>query len=271
MSATDVTLPGGRMDMEALPNNQPASNPLYPAFPWKMFNAKAIIVNYETDLDALLEILPPELSPASDPPVVSFFINGGYEFATGGGPYKEAAPLIPVLYEGELHIYPPLVYLGEGTEEWFAAGREVLGDSKKIGNVRLEQQLGRGVMLGAVERPKGYEIVKALVGPLERQGDESDFVLYPSIVVRLLPSGTAGEDRPQVAELVRKEVKATLRLASDGSPMIFSGPASLSFGVSEQDPLYRQLPVRRVLGGLYLEFGTIEQPAGEVLRRYGAA
>jgi hypothetical protein len=29
-----------------------------------------------------------------------------------------------------------------------------------------------------------------------------------------------------------------------------------------------KLPVRKVLGGLYLEFGTIDQPAGEVLRTY---
>jgi acetoacetate decarboxylase len=203
----------------------------------------------------------------TDPPIVSFFINGGYEFTTGGGAYAEAAPLIPVLYEGEPHIYPPVVWLGVGTEEWFAAGREVLADSKKIGKVELKQDLGRGLMLGTVERPTGFRLVTAILGPLDRQGDESDFVLYPNIVVRLLPSGVAGEDRPQVAELVRKRVSATLRMASDGTPMIFSGPASIEFGQSEQDPMYK-LPVRKVLGGLYLEFGTIDQPAGEVLRTY---
>ena len=106
-----------------------------------------------------------------------------------------------------------------------------------------------------------------VAGPFDRQGDENDFMLYPNIVLRLLPSGEAGNNRPQVAELVRKRVKATIRKAADGSPMIFHGPGTIELGRSEQDPLYK-LPVRKVLGSLFIEFGTIEQPAGEVLKRY---
>lgn len=260
-------LPDGRLDVAALPNNQPASAPLYPPFPWKMFGGKAIVVSYETDMDAVLELLPPEVKPMSDPPVVSCYLNGGYDFAIGGGGYCEMAPLLSVTYEGEPHIFPWVVYLGEGTEEWFAAGREVLGDSKKIAQVKLEQQPGRGIMLGTVERPAGHRLVTMLAGPFERQGDESDFELHPNIVIRLLPSGEVGNDRPQIAELVRKRIKATIRKATDGSPMIFHGPGSIEIGRSEQDPLYK-LPVRKVLGSLYIEFGTIEQPAGEVLKRY---
>ena len=260
-------LPNGRLDVSALPNNQPAAAPLYPPFPWKMFGGKAIVVNYETDMDAVLDLLPPELTPMTDPPIVSCFLNGGYEFAIGGGAYCEMAPLLYVMYQGEPHIFPWVVYLGEGTEEWFAAGREVLGDSKKIAQIKLEHQLGRGMMLGTVERPAGHRIVTMVAGPFDRQGDEDDFMLYPNIVLRLLPSGEAGNNRPQVAELVRKRVKATIRKAADGSPMIFHGQGTIELGRSEQDPLYK-LPVRKVLGSLFIEFGTIEQPAGEVLKRY---
>lgn len=263
----DTTLPGGRLDVSGLPNNQPASAPLYPPFPWKMFGGKAIVVNYETDMDAVLDLLPPDVTPMTDPPIVSCYLNGGYDFATGGGAYSEMSPLLGVMYEGEPHIFPFVVYLGEGTEEWFAAGREVLGDSKKIAHVELKQQVGHGIMLGTVERPAGHRLVTMLAGPFERQGDENDFVLYPNLVVRLLPSGEDGDDRPQVAELVRKRIKATIRKAADGSPMVFHGPGTVELGRSEQDPLYK-LPVRKVLGSLYIEFGTIEQPAGEVLRRY---
>ncbi len=263
------TLPSGRLDISKLPSNQPASAPLYPPFPWKMVGGKAIVINYETDMDAVLDLLPPEVTPMTDPPIVSLYLNGGYEFAIGGGAYSEMAPLIPVMYEGQPHIFPWVVYLGEGTEEWFAAGREVLGDSKKIGHVKLEQQLGHGMMLGTVERPLGHRLVTMVAGPFERQGDESDFELYPNIVVRLLPSGEAGNDGPQIAELVRKRVKATIRTLEDGTPMVFHGPGSVEFGRSEQDPLYK-LPVNNVLGSIFLEFGTIEQPAGEVLKTYTA-
>jgi acetoacetate decarboxylase len=267
-NGNNVNLPKGRLDISALPNNQPASAPLYPPFPWKMFGGKAIVVNYETDMDAVLDLLPPELTPMTDPPIVSCFLNGGYEFAIGGGAYCEMAPLLGVMYEGEPHIFPWVVYLGSGTEEWFAAGREVLGDSKKLAKIELKQELGQAMMLGTVERPAGHRLVTMVAGPFDRQGDENDFVLYPNIVLRLLPSGEAGNNRPQVAELVRKRVKATIRTAEDGSPMIFHGPGTIELGRSEQDPLYK-LPVRNVLGSLFIEFGTIEQPAGEVLKRYG--
>lgn len=266
-SATKSQLPHGRLNVSALPNNQPAWAPLYPPMPYKMFGGKAIIVNYETDLDAVLDILPPELTPMTDPPIVSCYLNGGYDFATGGGAYAEMAPLLTVMYEGEPHIHPFVVYLGEGTEEWFAAGREVMSDNKKIAHVSLVQRLGHGIVLGTVERPAGHRLVTMTAGPFERQGDENDFMLYPNIVVRLLPSGQAGNNKPQIAELLRKRVKATIRTAQDGTPMLFHGPGSIELGRSEQDPLYK-LPVRRVLGSIYLEFGTIEQPAGEVLKRY---
>jgi acetoacetate decarboxylase len=260
-------LPHGRMDVSALPNNQPASAPLYPPFPWKMFGGKAIVVNYETDMEAVLEFLPPELTPMSDPPIVSCFLNGGYDFAIGGGAYCEMAPLLNVLYQGEPHTFPWVVYLGEGTEEWFAAGREVLGDSKKLAEIRLERRLGHSLMLGTVERPPGFRLVTMVAGPFDRQGSETDFVFNPLLVLRLLPSGEVGNDRPQIAELLRKRVTATIRKAADGSPMIFHGQGTIELGRSEQDPLYK-LPVRKVLGSIYVEFGTIEQPAGEVVKRY---
>lgn len=99
-------LPNGRLKISELPSNQPAWAPLYPPMPFKMFGGKAIVVNYETDLDAVLEILPPELTPLTDPPIVSCYLNGGYEFATGGGAYSEMSPLLTVSYQGEPHIYP---------------------------------------------------------------------------------------------------------------------------------------------------------------------
>ncbi len=266
-NATKATLPNGRLNVLALPNNQPALSPLYPPFPWKMFGGKAIVVNYETDMEALLEFLPPEMTPMSDPPVISCFLNSGYDFAVGGGTYCEMAPLISVLYEGEPHLFPWVVYLGEGTEEWFAAGREVLGDSKKLAQIKLHKELGRGLMLGTVERPAGYRLVNMIAGPFDRQGEETDFQFLPLLVLRLIPSGEEGNNRPQIAELLRKRVTATIKKAEDGSPMIFHGQGSVEFGRSEQDPLYK-LPVRKVLGSMYIEFGTIEQPAGEVLKNY---
>jgi acetoacetate decarboxylase len=191
-------------------------------------------------------------------------MQAGYEFGVAGS-YAEMAPLIPVLYEGEPHIYPWVVYLGEGTEEWFAGGREVFADSKKLARVDVRQELGRGLILGTVERPAGHRLVTLVVGPLETQGSADDFGFLPVLSLRILPD--ASGERPQVADLLRKVAPSTVRAASDGSAMVFSGPGTIDLGVSEQDPLYR-LPVRRVLGGVYVQLGTIDEQPGRALKSY---
>jgi len=265
VSKSKVRLPKGRLNTKALPSNQPAMGPLYPRFPWKVFNSKAIICVYETDSDCVLDLIPPEVTLANDPPQIICYLNGSYEFGTGGGPYQEMAPLIPVLYDKQLHFYPLVVYLGEGTEEWFAAGREVLGDQKKMARISLSQEMGKGLMIGRVERPQGYPLVTQIVGPFERQCDASEFGFPPIIGIRLLPH--AQVDGPGVAQLYRKEVKTTFRKAEDGTAMIFSGPGTVEFSRSEQDPLYK-LKVHRMLAAYYAEFSTIEQPQGVVVKNY---
>ncbi len=255
----------GRLDTKALASNQPASSPLYPPPPWKVFNSKSLVVTYETDLEPVLDLLPPELAPLTDPPQVVCYMQAGYQFGAGGGAYAEMAPLIPVLYEGEPHIYPWVVYLGEGTEEWFAAGREVFSDSKKLAKIEVKQELGRGLIMGTVERPAGHRLVTMIVGPLEAQGDASEFSFLPVLSLRLLPDSTG--EAPQIADLLRKEAPSTVRAASDGSAMLFSGPGTVVLGVSEQDPLYR-LPVRRLLGGMYVELGTIDEQPGTAVKSY---
>jgi len=267
MSKNDSTtaLPAGRLDVRSLPSNQPAVGPLYPEFPWKVFNAKGIACIYETDKENVLDLLPPEVTIATDPPQVICWLNGGYEIGIGGGPYQEMAPLIPVLYKGELHIFPWVVYLGHGTEEWFAAGREVLGDQKKLAHISLTQEMGKGLIIGTVERPLRHRLVTQIVGPLERQCDESAFAFPPVIGLRILPNpeGTG----PGVAQLYKKPVISTLKKAEDGSAMLFEGQGTVEFGRSEQDPLYK-LEVRKHVTAYYAEFSTIEQPTGVVLKDY---
>jgi len=233
--------------------------------PWKAFNSKCVVVEYETDLDPVLDLLPPELTPLTYPPHVVCLLNGGCEWAMGGGPYAEMFPLIPVLYEGEPHMYRWTGYVSEGSEEWFAAGRELLGNQVKLATIELRQQLGRGVMMATVERPAGYRIMTQIVGPFDRQGDEADFNLYPMIGLRTLP-GSSGHTA-EIAELYRADVDTTIRVASDGSPMVFSGPGTVVIEESIQDPLYL-LPVRKVVSAHYIELGTITYNAIDVIKSY---
>lgn len=255
----------GRLDVGNLASNQPASSPLYPSPPWKVFGSKSLAVTYETDLEPVLDLLPPELTPLTDPPTAVIYMQGGFEFGAHGGAYSEMASLIPVLYEGEPHIFPWVVYLGEGTEEWFAAGREVFADSKKLGAIDVQFQLGRGLIYGTCERPAGHRLLSLILGPLTEQGSAEDFSFLPVVSLRILPDGTG--DKPQVAELYRKVAPSTIRQASDGSAMVFTGQATVDFGVSEQDPIYK-LPVRKVLTGTYVELGSLLEESGTAVKDY---
>ncbi len=256
--------PRGRLDLQSLPSNQPGASPLYPGFPRTVYDSKSVVVVYETDLEPVLDLLPPELTPLTDPAQV-VCVSNVFPFGMAGGGYSEMNSLIPVLYDGKPHIYPWVVYLGEGTEEWFAAGRELLGDNKKLAHITFEQQSGRGIVSAVAERPRGQPIQTITVGPLERQCDPSEFAYAPVLSIRLLPGATG--DAPQIADLTRKTAPITLRPASDGSAMIFADPATVTHGRSEQDPLYT-LPARKVLIGYYLECGTVDELDAEVIRRY---
>jgi acetoacetate decarboxylase len=255
----------GRLDTTALPSNQPATGPLYPKLPWKAFNSKAIVITYETDLDPVLDVLPPELSPLTERPEVRCVLIGGSELAIGGGVCAEMSVLIPVLYDDEPHLYQWMGYLGEGTEEAFAASREMLGEQRKLARIELRQEVGRGLMLGTVERPSSHRLVTQIVGPLERQCDAGELAFPPIIGIRILPDSSGRGI--EMAELYRRQVDTTIRRASDGSPMLFSGPGTIVLGASTQDPIAK-LPARDVLGAHYVEFGTIAKHAGEVLKRY---
>jgi acetoacetate decarboxylase len=265
MSSIAELATAGRIEPARLPAADPDAAPGKPPVAWKRFGGKALVVTYETDLDAVLELLPPELTPMTDPPQVVCLLSDRYELAVGGGAHGEMAPLIPVLWRGEPHLYAWVAYLGEGSEEALAPERELLAHRKKTAAIELRQDRGRGLLLGTVERPAGYRLVTQLVGPLERQGDESTFVQYPRLALQG-PILRAGDETPST-QLVRRRISASIRRASDGTPMIFTGTATLEIARSEQDPLYL-LPVRKLLSGVYVEFGTVAEHTSEVLHRY---
>ncbi|HUF54683.1 MAG TPA: acetoacetate decarboxylase family protein [Dehalococcoidia bacterium] len=57
----------GHLSEASLPHTTPAPAPYYPAPPWDLPNAQLIKVVYETDVEAVLEWLPPKLTRSSPP------------------------------------------------------------------------------------------------------------------------------------------------------------------------------------------------------------
>ena len=244
--------------------NQPLGQPLYPPLPWHSRDGEHVAVEYETDPESVLELLPYDLEPADDPPRVTAWL-GHFDFCTGGGPYSECSALIRVRYDGRIYHYPPAVYLGnDGCEEWFAAGREVWGHHKKMANIYVEKHEGKGLVHGWCERPIGEKLVDIVVGPFEGVGDPDDLQFIPVISVRTIPHPEKPE--PETVQLIETEFDAQIIRSTDGVPNLWVGQGSVRITRSEQDPWYK-LPVRRVVRGFYANFNFVTG-YGRILKQY---
>jgi acetoacetate decarboxylase len=254
------------MKVSALPWTQPAFAPLYPstAFPVITRQRWQLMVVFETDGEFVESVLPEGVDPASDPPVASVWC-ATHAHSTMGGPYREAGAGVAVTFEGKKYFYPLVVYLGQESEEWFAAGREVWGHQKKLGYPEIREPEGSGIVLGSLERPRGSQLMELSVGPLEREASADEFGFLPVLSLRIIPH----PERPvaQTAELILTEAQLTPRVGSDGHVEFWVGPGSVNFPVQcNRDPLYRLVP-KRVLAGYYGCFEGIVTPFGKILRQ----
>ena len=78
--------------------SMPLTSPAYPRGPYRFVNREFMIVTYETDLDALREVVPEPLKVV-DPIVKYEFIR--MPDSTGFGDYTETGQVVPVEFEGD--------------------------------------------------------------------------------------------------------------------------------------------------------------------------
>lgn len=264
MSAAPGSRARGRLDPLG-DWTQPLGQPLYPPLPWHSRQGEHVAVEYETDGDSVLDLLPADLEPADDPPRVTAWL-GRFAFCSGGGPYAECSALVRVRYEERVYHYAPAVYLGnDGCEEWFAAGREVWGHNKKQARIDIHRHEGRALVVGRCERPAGHRLVEIAVGPFAGEpGDPSVLQFIPVIGVRIIPHPERPE--PESAQLVATEFEVHVNAAADGVPDLWVGEGSVRISRSEQDPWYK-LPVVRVLRGFSVSCNMVTG-YGRILKRY---
>ncbi len=256
----------GTLNADNIPWTQPAFAPLYPkeAFPVLTRDTWQLMVLFETDAEFVDSQLPVGVEMASDPPVATVWY-ASHENSTLGGPYQEVAAGVNVTFEGKDYFYPFAVYLNDGTEEIFAAGREVWGHQKKLGHVGISAPQGSGIITAWLERPKGSRLLEISVGPFEREVAEDEASFLPVLSLRVIPDPE--KPKPQMADLVVTECELAPRRASDGHLEFWAGPGQVAYPVpSERDPLHR-LTVSRVIGAYYGCFDGITAPFGKIVKQ----
>lgn len=220
--------------------------------PYLYRGVEDIVIAYEADRANVESLLPPGVHPADDVPVCIAW--GRWIPFSSFGPYREAYIMVRVTVDGETYLYQPFIFTDN--EIPLVAGREIWGYAKKLA-VMERSSGGSGQpfgeqMLFTTERPRGQRIMTMSI-ICDALADPASLENLSPLSLRLIPNCEAGRP-PSVCELVRLDVDASVHRAADGTPMLFTGRASLTMdAVSPADPWHLLAPLRVLQGwfGVY--------------------
>ena len=227
-------------------------NPAYTVAPNRFINREYFIITYETDADAVNEIIPKGLV-APDPIVKYEFMK--MPNSSGFGDFCESGQTIPITYKGEPGMYVHSMFLD--CHPAIAGGREIWGFPKKLGNPKLEVDCD--TLLGTLDYGKervatgtmGYKFVDLDKMQVKKALGAQSFL------VKSIPSV---DGTPAICQLVRYYMTdITVKFA-------YSGPGALELRPHAMAPV-NDLPVKKVLSAVHI-CADLTLPYGEVVIDY---
>jgi len=232
----------------------PGDAPLYAKPPSDYKDVEAIAFAYETDAEAVLDILPEGLELPDVPTATVSFVR--YPFSTLGM-YNEAILGVSCLWQGEPRGY--IAHIVCDSLIPIAAGREIWGLPKKFAHVTFEKE--RDMIWGAMERPTGHRICTGVMRP-EVPIDISEMPTRGAggaLALRIIPSPEEGAE-PSLVELI--EIPTTSVMLG-----VWQGSGSVHFDSSSLLDPWHKLPVKKMLSATYRRnHMTIEY--GRVIKTY---
>lgn len=226
----------GRLTADQTDHAMPVDAPLYQKPPFYFRDVQNISIHYETDEDALADLLPDVLELPDNPTATLMFLK--YPFSTLG-PYEETILGIPCTHEGQDRFYIPHIVLNADAP--LAAGREIYGYPKKLAEIDISD--GPEGRVGHMARPKGNLIVSGGMRPEEPvdipEALKGLAVDTHTLALRVIPGPGEGE-RASLAQLMEINSKMTVK-------EVWNGPGWAKFhSASAADP-WHKLDVKRVV------------------------
>jgi acetoacetate decarboxylase len=239
---------------KTFPFNMPVQpgNPAYTVAPNRFIDREFFVITYETDPQALADVLPPGLEAPS--PLVK------YEFmrmpnSCGFGDFSESGQVIPVVYDGKPGNYVHSMFLD--CHAPIAGGREIWGFPKKLGSPRLE--VDGDTLLGSLD----YGKTRIATGTMGFKFEELDKSLVRTSLAEqnfLVKSIPHVDGTPAICQLVRYYmVDIQVKWA-------YSGPATLELHDHAMAPI-NKLPVKRIISASHF-IADLTLPYGEVAIDY---
>lgn len=241
----------GRLNKSNIGFSMPVDAPLYSRPPIHYRDVEAISFTYETDEEAVLDILPGGLEIASPAMATLLFIR--YPFSTLG-PYMESILSISCLWQGSPRSY--IAHIVLDTDAPLAAGREVWGFPKKLAHITLGKE--GDLVIGTMERPRGHRICSGVVRP-EKPVEPGGAEPVPALALRVVPSPEEGAE-PSLMELVEVPPGGSTREA-------WIGPGFAEFhSTSTIDPWHR-VSIKRMVTAAYRRYDQVLH-YGKIIKRY---
>lgn len=252
-----------------LENHPFAMGDLYREAPtWSWTDTDMVIFDYLTPAASAAALLPEKLTtlPIAELPGYSGVKVVWARYGDSSvGPYNEFVIFIPALFNGQLCLHVPFIYVD--TDSAMASGREIGGWPKKLGEIGIERS-GNEIRCSFDRRGRRLASAKVNVGgklfstPLP--ADKPVSLPYPYNMTFPLPAPTAKEQERvplpttslKVIPGVDTGTPVVARLI--GAPWLMAGTfqkgsdASLAYGHSEDDP-FNKLPILKTLAGMYFE------------------
>ena len=231
--------------------SMPTMAPLYGPPPYEYRDGWTMLIRFKTTPEALRDLVPNPLVP--NPQNIMVFVNSRF-FASGLGQYNETVLSAPVGFEGKQGSY--CVYLLLDHDSPIAAGREIWGFPKKLGQIKMEEK--DGVLISTVERA-GITLIRAAMELSQEVKPEAVPLPVPSFNLKLIPSvkKDAPPDVMQLTSTTLENIKVH---------RVYTGKATLEFGTSPADPFHK-IPIKEVMGGMYVN-RDFTLTYGEVIHDY---
>lgn len=241
----------GRLTKERFGFSMPTDAPLFCKPPIYYKETESIGFAYETDEEAVLEILPEGLEVPS--PAIATVIFVRYPFSTLGV-YDEAILGVGCTWQGAPRFY--IAHIVVNSDVPMAAGREIWGYPKKFADISFQKE--GDLILGTMERPKGNRICTGVMRP-EVPVESGQAEPIPGLSLRVIPSPEEGAE-PSLMELVEVLTDSTTLEA-------WQGPGFVQYeSTSSIDPWHR-IEVRKVLSATYRRYDQV-LGYGRVIKRY---
>ena len=248
----------GQLTKSQFGPSMPVTAPAVQSPPFYYRNMEMIIVDYQTDEDGALRLLPEGLALVE--PATASLLIAKYHFSTFG-PYNEAILGLACTWEGQPMTYLPNLFVTQ--EAPLIAGREIWGYGKKLAHIDVTQE--HEEFMGIIERPTGNRLATAVMRAIRNAPVES-FKFPPIVSLKVIPSAEESEE-PALAQLVSCNFAVTPVVGTDGIAEVWSGPGSLVYNAATEADPWHQLAVKEVVQCRY-GFFNAHLPYGQILKTY---